>query len=153
MAFKSKHSPAARAASVLKTISSAQHTAMQAFSSWGKATAKAVTASERNLAAATKKAGRIKTRAANALTRVQRARAKQVKAVAGNARKLVQAELTSARAALKSARESHAAAKAAHKLYQLVEKGMASGLQAAENVAAQAIKPRRLRRRLRKLIS
>jgi hypothetical protein len=153
MAFKKKLAPAARATSVLKTIASAQEGAMQAFSSWGKATEKAVIASERNLALASRKAGRMKARAANALKRMQRAKAKQVKAVAGDARKLVQTELASARATLKTARESHAAAKAAHKLYRLVEQGMASGVQAAEKLAAKAGQPKKLRRRLRKLIS
>jgi hypothetical protein len=91
----------------------------------------------------------MKARAATALKRVQRAKAKQVKAVASDARKLVQTELASARAALKTARESHVAAKTAHKLYQLVEKGVASGVQAAE----KATQPKKLRRRLRKMIA
>jgi hypothetical protein len=149
MAFKTKFSPAARAASVMKAISSAEKSAMQAVAGWGKTTEKALAASEKSLAAASKKAGRLKTRAADALKRVQRAKAKQVKAVASDARKLVQTELASARATLKSARESHAAAKAAHRLFQLVEKGVASGLQAAEKAA----QPKTLRRRLRKMIS
>lgn len=153
MAFKGKSSPAARAASVLKAISSSQDATMQALSSWGKATEKAVSASERNLAAASRKAGRIKARAGKALKRVQRAKARQVKAIASDARKLVLAELASAGDALKTARESHAAAKAAQKLFKLVEKGMASGVQAAEKVAAKAARPKRLRRTLRKLTS
>ena len=149
MAFKKKLSPAARAASVMKAILSAEKTAMQAVSGWGKTTEKAFIASEKNLAAASKKAGRIKTRAGNALKRVQRAKAKEVKAIASDARKLVQTELASARAVLKTARESHAVAKAAHKLFQLVEKGVASGVQAAEKAA----QPKRLRRRLGKMIA
>jgi hypothetical protein len=153
MAFKKKTPPAARAANVLKTISSAQDSAMQAFSSWGKATQKALTTSEKNLAAASKKANRMKARATNALKRVQRAKAKQVKAIANDARKLVQAELSSARDTLKTARESHAAAKAAHKLYQLVEQGVAGGVQAAEKMAAKATRPKSLRRRFKKLIA
>ena len=138
MAFKTKLSPAARAASVMKAISSAEQTAMQAVAGWGKTTQRALSASERNLAAASKKAGRIKTRAANAFKRVQRAKAKQVKAIARDARKLAQTELASARATLKTARESHAAAKAAHKLFQLVEQGVASAVQAAE----KAVQPK-----------
>ena len=149
MAFKKKLSPAARAASVMKVIASAEHTAMQAVAGWGRTTEKALTASERNLAAASRKAGRLKARAANALKRVQRTKAKQVKAIASDARKLVQVELASARDTLKSARESHAAAKAAHKLFQLVEKGVMSGLHAAEKAA----QPKRLRRRLKKIIT
>lgn len=153
MAFRRKLTPAARAASVLKSISSAQESAMQAFSSWGKATEKAVNASERNLATAARKAARMNARAAKALKRTQRAKAKQVKAVARKARKLAQSELASARATLKGARESHATAKAARKLYRLVAKGMADGVQAAEKVAGKAVRPRKLRRRLRRLIS
>ena len=149
MAFKKKLSPAARAASVMKAILSAEKTAMQAVAGWGKTTEKAFIASEKNLAAASKRAGRIKTRAGNALKRVQRAKAKEVKAIASDARKLVQTELASARAVLKTARESHAVAKAAHKLFQLVEKGVASGVQAAEKAA----QPKRLRRRLGKMIA
>jgi hypothetical protein len=149
MAFKKKLSPAARAASVMKAISSAEKTAMQAVSTWGKTTEKALVTSERNLAAASKKAGRIKTRATNALKRVQRAKAKQVKTIASDARKLVQIELASARATLKAARESHATAKAAHKLYQLVEKGVANGVQAAE----KALQPKKLRRRIRNMLA
>ena len=38
MAFKKKFSPAARAASVMKAISSAEKTAMQAVAGWGKTT-------------------------------------------------------------------------------------------------------------------
>lgn len=146
MALKKILSPAARAASVMKAISSAEKTAMQAVAGWGKTTQKAFTASERNLATASKRASRLKTRAANALKRVQRAKAKQVKAIASDARKRVQTELASARATLKTVRESHATAKAAHKLFQLVEKGVVSGVQAAEKAA----QPRRFRRRLRK---
>lgn len=149
MALKKKFSPSARAASVFRAISSAEETAMQAFSSWGKTTEKAVIASERNLAAASRKAVRIKTRAARALKRVQRARAKQVKAIASDARKTATTELASARAALKTARESHAAARAARRLFQMVEKGVTTGMQAAE----KATRPKRLRRRLRKLIA
>ena len=149
MALKKILSPAARAASVAKAISSAEQTAMRAVAGWGKTTKKMYVASERNLSVASKKAGRLKTRAANALTRVQRAKAKQVKDIASEARKLVQTELASARAALKAARESHATAKAAHKLFQLVEKGVVSGVQAAEKAA----QPKKLRRRLRKMIT
>lgn len=153
MAFRRKLTPAARAASVVKSISSAQESAMQAFSSWGRATKKAVDVSERNLAAAARKAARMNARAAKALKRMQRAKAKQVKAVARDARKLAQTELASARATLQAARESHAAAKAAHKLYRLVEQGMASGMQAAEKLAAKAAPRRGLRGRLRRLVS
>ena len=149
MAFKTKLSPAARAASVMKAISSAEKTAMQAVAGWGKTTEKALGASEKNLAAASRKAGRLKTRATNALKRVQRAKVKQVKTIASDAHKLVQTELASARAALKAARESHATAKAARKLFQLVEKGVVSGVQAAEKAA----QPKKLRRRLRKMIA
>ncbi len=153
MALKKKYSPAAQAASVMKAISSAEKSAMQAVSGWGQTTKKAVAASERNLAAATRKAGQLKTRAANALKRAQKAKAKQAKAVANKARKRVQAELASARSTLKTARESHAANKAAHKLYQMVEKGMADGVRAAEKIAAKATRPKRLGRRLRKILS
>src|SRR4030042_1336983 len=120
MAFKKKFSPAARAASIMKAISSAEKTAMQAVAGWGKTTGKALITSEKSLAAASSKAGRLKARAANALKRVQRAKAKQVKAIAGDARKLAQTELASARATLKPARESHPAPKAARRLFQLV---------------------------------
>ena len=82
MAFRKKSLAAASAASMLKAISSAEKTAMQAVSGWGKTTRKAVTASEKNLAAATRTAGRMKARAGSALKRVQRAKAKQVKAAA-----------------------------------------------------------------------
>jgi hypothetical protein len=109
MAFKKKLSPAARAASVMKAISSAEKSAMQAVAGWGKTTEKALSASEKNLAAASKRAGRMKTRATNALKRVQRAKAKEVKAIASDARKLVQTELASARATLKAARIGHLA--------------------------------------------
>ncbi len=149
MAFKKKFSPAARAASVMKAIGSAEKTAMQAVAGWGKTTRKALVTSEKHLAATSRQAARLKSRAANALKRVQRARAKQVKEIAGEARKRVQAELAAARDRLKTARESHAAAKAAHKLFQLVEKGVVSGVQAAEKAA----QPKKLRRRLRKMIS
>ena len=148
MAIKKKLSPAARAASVMKAIASAEKSAMQAFFSWGRTTEKAVAASERELAASARKAGSIRTRAGNALKRVQRARAKDVKAVASNARKLILADLANARAALKTARESHASAKAAQKLFLMIAKGMASGVQAAEKAA----QPRKSRRRRRKAL-
>jgi hypothetical protein len=149
MVFKRKLSPAARAASVMKAISSAEKTAMQAVSGWGKTTGKALSVSQKNLATASRRASSLQARAANALKRVRRARAKQVKAIAGNARKLVQTELASARANLKVVREAYATAKAAHKLFLLVEKGVVSGVQAAEKAA----RPKGLRRRLRKMIS
>jgi len=139
MTFKKKLSPAARAASVVKTILSAEKNAMQALAGWGKTTRMALVASEKNLAVASKKAGRIKTRAANALKRVKRAKVKEAKVIANNARKLVQAELISARDTLKLARESHAATKAAHKIFQLVEKGVTSGVKSAEQAAAKSV--------------
>lgn len=142
MAVKKKLSAAAHAASVMKAISSAQTSAMQAFSGWGKTTHKAVTVAEKNLAAASKKVSRMQARAAKALRRVQKAKAKQVKVVAGNARKLVQTELAIAREAMKMARNSHITAKAAHKVFQVVEKSMADGVKAAEK-AAQPDKRRR----------
>jgi len=135
MAFKKKLSPATHAASVMKAISSAQNHAMQAFSGWGKLTQKSVTTAEKNLAATAKKVSRMQTRAAKALKRVKKAKSKEVKAIAANARKLLQVELTSARAALKTARDSHATAKAAHKVFQLVEKSVASGVKAAQKAA------------------
>jgi hypothetical protein len=147
MAFKKQLSPAAHAASVMKAISSAQNSAMQAFSGWGKTTQKAVTTAEKNLAATAKKVNRMKSRAAKALKRVQKAKAKEVKAIASNARKLVQVELASARAALKTARDSHVIAKAAHKVFQLVETSVASGVKAAEKAA----QPKKRRRRITKL--
>ena len=149
MALKTNLSPAARAASVMKAITSAEKTAMQAFSGWGKATGKALGTSEKNLATDSRQVDRFRVRAANALKRLQRAKAKQARAIASDVRKLAQSELVSARAALKTARESHAAAKAAHKIFQLVEKGVASGVQAAEKAA----QPAKLRRRLRKMMA
>lgn len=143
MAYKKKLSPAAHAAAVMKAISSAQHSAMQAFSGWGKITRKTVTTAEKHLAATAKKVSRMKTRAAKALKRVKKAKTKDVKAVAVNARKLVQVELASARATLKEARDTHATAKAAHKLFQLVEKSVANGVKAAEKAA----QPKKRRRR------
>ena len=104
MALKKKLTPAAHAATMQKAISSAQDNAMKAFSDWGKSTQKAVTTTEKNLAAAAKKVGSLQIRASKALKRVQKAKAKQVKAIANDARKLVQAELATARSILKSAR-------------------------------------------------
>jgi molecular chaperone GrpE (heat shock protein) len=149
MALKKKLSPAAHAASMMKAISSAQDSAMKAFSDWGKSAQKAVVTSEKHLAATAKQVNRLQARASNALKRVQKAKAKQVKAIANNARKLVLADLAAARAALKSARDSHATAKAAHKIFQLVEKSVANGIKAAEKAA----KPKKLRRRIKKLVA
>jgi len=68
----------------MKAISSAEKSAMQAFSGWVKLR-EALIASEK-ISPRHPKGGRVKTRAANALKRVQRARAKQVKAIASDAR-------------------------------------------------------------------
>lgn len=148
MASKKKLSAAAHAASVMKAISSAQTGAMQAFSSWGKTTHKAVVTAEKSLAASSKKVSRMQARAAKALKRVQKAKAKQVKTIASNARKLIQTELAIARDAMKMARNSHITAKAAHKVFQIVEKSMANGVKAAEKAA----KPKKRRRRIKKQV-
>ena len=147
MVRKKKSSASARGASAIKAISSAQKAAVGAFAGWGKAVTRASSTAEKNVAAAFRKTASLKNRAVKALKRVKKARAAEVKAVARDARQRVLTDLAAARATLTSARQSHATSKAAHKLFQLIEKGMAGGKKIAEKAAAKAAKPKRRRRR------
>lgn len=147
MAAKKKLSPAAHGASAIKAIAAAEKAAVKAFADWGHTVEKAVTATDKMMTAAAKKTASIRKRSAKTLARVKKARSAPVKVVARDARRVVLAQLADANATLTTTRAALAATKAAQKLFHLVEKGMTSGMQAAEKAVAQAAKPKRRRRR------
>jgi len=108
-----------------------------------------VTTTEKHLVATAKQVSRLQARTSKALKRVQRAKAKQVKAVANNIRKMVLSKLVAARAALTSIRDTHATAKVAHKISQQVEKSVKKRGEGSRK-GGKAKKPRR---RAKKLVS
>lgn len=149
MAFLRRRSAAARLGSAFKSVSSAEQAAAKALAHWGKTVETAVDRTEKDLAAAARRAAQAKTRLDKAISRVKKAQGKRARAAAERVRKELQKELSAAGAAVRKARHSHAGTKAARRLYQSVAAGIASGIRAAEQ-ALKKVKPQR-RHGLRRL--